>query len=263
MQLNKLVVSTLVVALFALQGCGGGGGGSGSGGGSISAAPPAPTPTAEGAYYGTLSDGRQHYTLVLENGQFYTLYGSTISNVFAVSGFLQGNGSSNNGSYSATDVKDASSNSNALASGSLSATYTAGSSFNGTFTEGTSNVSFTGAGLAPTVYNYSTSASLAAVTGSWNMTSLHGYSTTLDISASGAFTATSSGCSFSGTMKPRSSGKNVLDVALTFGPAPCILAGQSLNGIAINYTLTNGQHQLAIVALDQARNNSSAFFGIR
>jgi hypothetical protein len=260
MQLNKLVVSALAGVLLALQGCGGGGG-SGSGGATIAAAPP--TPSAEGAYYGTLSDGRQHYTLVLENGQLYTLYGSTISNVFAVSGFLQGNGSSNNGSYSASDIKDASANSNTMQSASLSATYTAGSSFNGTLTEGSSNVSLTGTGLGAAVYSYNTAASVAPVAGTWNMTSLHGYATTLDISASGAFTGTSSGCAFSGTMKPRSSGKNVLDVALTFGAAPCILAGQSLNGIAINYALANGQHQLVIAALDQARTSSSAFVGIR
>jgi len=256
MQRNKPVLAMFAAILSVLQGCGGGGGGG-------STAATAPTPPAEGAYYGTLSDGRQHYTLVLENGQFYTLYGNTTSGIFGVSGFLQGNGTSNNGSYSAGDVKDASASNPVLQSGTLSATYTAGSSFNGTLAEGGGSVSFTGAGLGAAVYNYSSAASLAAVSGTWNMTSLRGYPVTMNIAASGTFTATSSGCSFSGTIKPRSSGKNVLDVALTYGASPCILAGQSLSGIAISYALPNGQQQLAMTLLDQARVNSSAFVGIR
>lgn len=210
-----------------------------------------------------MSDGRQHYTLVLENGQFYTLYGSTSNGIFGVSGFLQGNGSSSNGSYSAGDVKDASASNPVLQPGTLSATYTAGSSFNGTLTEGNTSVTLSGTALGAAIYNYSTAANLAAVAGTWNMTSLRGYPVTLNIAAAGTFTGTSSGCSLSGTIKPRSSGKNVLDVAITYGPSPCILAGQSLNGIAISYAIGNGQQQLAIAMLDQARVNSSAFVGIR
>jgi hypothetical protein len=258
MQRKKSVVAVFAVLALALQGCGGGGGGSGS---STTAA--TQTPPAEGAYYGTMSDGRQHYTLVLENGQLYALYGSTSNGIFGVSGFLQGNGSSSNGSYSASDVKDASASNPVLQSGSLSATYTAGSSFNGTLSEGNTSVTFTGTGLGAAIYNYSSPASLAAVSGTWNMTSLRGYPVTMTIAASGTFTATSSGCAFGGTIKPRSSGKNVLDVALTYGASPCILAGQSLSGIAISYALSNGQQQLAMTLLDQARANSSAFVGIR
>lgn len=259
MQRNRPVLAAVAALLLALQGCGGGGGG-GGGSGTTAAAP---VPPAEGAYFGTLSDGRQHYTLVLENGQFYTLYGSTSNGIFGVSGFLQGNGSSNNGSYSSGDVKDASASNPVLQSATLSATYTAGSSFNGSLAEGNSSVSFTGAGLGAAVYNYNAAASLAAVSGTWNLTSLRGYPVTLNIAAAGTFSGTSSGCSMSGTVKPRPSGKNVFDVALTYGPSPCILAGQSLAGIAITYVATTGQHQLAVAMLDQARVNSSAYFGIR
>jgi len=251
---KPLVLSIAVVAL-ALSGCGGGGGGSAAG-------TPAPTPSAEGAYFGTVSDGRQHYTLVLENGQLYALYGSTSAGVFDVSGVLQGNGTSSNGSYASSDVKDASA-AGTLVAATLSASYTAGSSFNGTVTEAGGSVSFTGSALSTAVYNYNVAASLATVAGTWNMTSLRGFPTTLTVAADGSFNATSSGCAFSGTFKPRSSGKNVLDVALTYGPSPCILAGKSLSGIAISYALSGGGQQLAIVALDAARTSSSAFFGVR
>ena len=253
MYIKKSAFSTLAILLLALEGCGGGGG-------SASTPPPA---SAEGAYFGTMSDGRQHYSLVLENGQIYTLYGNTGSNnVFAVSGFLQGNGNSNNGSFSATDVKDASANGSVTA-GSISASYVAGSSFNGSLTEGTSVVSFTGAPIGGGIYNYNTAANLAGVTGNWSLSSLRGFPTTLTIAAAGTFSGTSSGCLFSGTIKPRSSGKNILDVSLTYGAAPCILAGASLNGIAISYALPNGQQELAIALIDQARTGTSAFVGVR
>ena len=50
----------------------------------------------------------------------------------------------------------------------------------------------------------------------------------------GAFTASSSlGCNFAGTVLPRPSGKNVFNVSLTFGPAPCALPGQAAAGIAV------------------------------
>jgi hypothetical protein len=251
---KKSAFSTLAILLLALEGCGGG-----SGGGSASAPPPA---SAEGAYFGTISDGRQHYSLVLENGQIYTLYGSTSNNIFAVNGFVQGDGSSNNGSFSAADVKIAAANGSVTA-GSLSASYVAGSSFNGSLTAGANVVTFTGAPIGSSIYNYNAAPNLGAITGSWNLTSLRGYLTTLNIAASGTFTATSSGCQFSGTIKPRSSGKNVLDVSATFGASPCILAGASLSGIAISYALPNGPQELAIALIDQTRTKTSAFFGVR
>ena len=257
---KKPAISALSMLLLALAGCGGGGGGGGNGGGGGASA--APSGTAEGAYFGTLSDGRQHYSLVLENGQFYTLYGSSSANIFAVNGFLQGNGNSNNGSFSATDVKDAAAN-GSVSAATLSASYVAGSSLNGSLTEGANVVTFTGTPIPNTVYVYNAAASLSSITGTWNLTSLRGFPVTLNIAAAGTFTATSSGCAFTGTIKPRSSGKNVFDVNLTYGAAPCILAGASLSGIAISYTIGTGQQELAIAAIDQARTGTSAFFGAR
>ncbi|NRR33959.1 hypothetical protein HSX11_27640 [Oxalobacteraceae bacterium] len=258
---SKLILPALAaLSLAGVGGCGGGGGGSSAG--QTSTVPVPVTSSAQGAYQGTLSNGIEHFTLVLENDQFYTVYGSTGGGAFGVTGFLQGNGKSNNGNFSATDVKDATSTGQLL-SGSLSASYTAGSSLNGTLTEGTNSATFTGATLPSAVYNYNTAASLNDISGSWNLTSLRGNASTFNIAASGAFTATSGACIFTGTFKPRSSGKNVFDVAITFGAAPCTLPGQTLNGIAVDYLLSNGQRQLIIAGLDQARTSSGAFFGVR
>ncbi len=260
MHINKPMASALVTCLLAaLGGCGGGGGGGGSG---ATAAAPTPVTTAQGAYNGTFSNGGEHDTLVLENDQFYSIYGSTVGDAFAVYGFLQGNGKSSGGSFSATDVKDATT-AGQLLSGTVSASYTAGASLNGSLTEGANVVTFTGTAIPASVYNYNTPASLGDLAGSWNLTSLRGFSNVFTIAATGAFTATSGGCSFSGSFTPRASGKNVFDVAMTFGASPCVLAGQSIGGIAIDFPLSSGKRQLIIVGLDQARTSSAAFFGTR
>ncbi len=256
MKISKPVVSTLAILLVvALEGCGGGGGGT-----TVAATTTVASP--QGVYQGGFSNGGTHNTLILENDQFYTLYGSTVAGVFTVSGFLQGNGNASGGNLTATDVKDATVDGQLL-SGSLSATYAANGSLNGTLTEGSNTVNFSGTTVASSVYDYNKSASLADIAGAWNMTSLRGYANTFNIAASGAFTATSGACSFSGTFTPRSSGKNVFDVAMTFGPAPCILAGQTLAGIGIDFMLANGKRQLLIAGLNQGRTSSAAFFGTR
>lgn len=255
MNISKPAVSTLtILALMALGGCGGGGG--------TTVAATTTVSSPQGVYQGTFSNGGTHNTLVLENEQFYTMYGGTVAGVFTVSGFLQGNGHTSGGNFTATDVKDATADGQLL-TGSLNATYAANSGLNGTLTEGTNTVNFTGTTVVSSVYDYNTPANLADIAGIWNMTTLRGFSSTLNIAGSGTFTATSGACSFSGTFKPRSSGKNVFDVAMTFGPAPCVLPGQTLTGIGIDFMLNNGKRQLLVAGLDQDRTSSAAFFGTR
>lgn len=249
------MVPALSISMSALLvACGGGGGGAST--------PVPPIGSAQGAYIGTVSDGREHDTIVLENDQFYAIYGHTVSGAFAVSGFLQGNGTSNNGSFSSPDVLDSTSSGLRL-SGSLSATYVPGVSLNGTLTESAGAVSFTSAPIVSTVFNYNAAANLADIAGAWNLTSLRGYATTLNISATGAISGNSVGCIFSGSVTPRASGKNVFDVALTFGASPCVLPGLSVKGIVIDYLLTSGKRQLIIATVDQSHTNSASFFGIR
>lgn len=255
MTINKPAVSALTIfALTALGGCGGGGGAT------VAASTNVASP--QGVYEGTFSTSGTHNTLILENNQFYTLYGSSVAGMFTVEGFLQGNGQASGGTFTASDVKDANT-AGQLLSGSLSATYTASNSLSGTLTEGAQTVNFAGTGVVASVYDYNTAANLNDIAGTWSMTSLRGYSNTFNIAASGAFTATSGNCVFSGSVKPRASGKNVFDVAMTFGPAPCVLAGQTLTGIGIDFMLNNGKRQLLIAGLDATRSSSAAFFGAR
>jgi hypothetical protein len=259
MKLTTLMVACASPAL--LIACGGGGGSDGTSTGA--AVTPAPVAgAAQGIYIGTTSDGREIDTIVLENDQFYTMYGNTVANSFAVSGFVQGDGKSNNGSFTSTNAVDSSSNNTRVAA-SVNATYTPGVNLNGSVVEPTGTVSFSSTPIAAAVINYNSAANLADIAGKWNLTSLRGFPTTFTISSTGALTASSSGCNFSGSITPRASGKNVFDVSIDFGPAPCLIPNQSIKGIAVDYMTTGGQRQLIVAGIDNTRLNTAAFFGAR
>lgn len=274
---TNIVLPALCIMAATLAACGGGGDDS------PAAAPvnntpaptpvatptptPSPTPTpvtasAEGVYIGALSNGAEHDTIVLENDQFYTMYGRTVGGGFAIEGFLQGTGKSTNGTFNATDVVNSTTTA-VRTGGTLTGTYVPGSSLNGSLADSSGTISFTSAPINTAVFNYGAAPSLANLAGTWQLTSLRGLPNTFTVAATGAFTATSNGCSFSGTFAPRASGKNIFDASMTFGAAPCVLPNQSIKGIAITYLLTNGQRQLIVAGLDAGRTNSAAFFGVR
>lgn len=84
------------------------------------------------------------------------------------------------------------------------------------------------------------------------------------VAANGAFTGTTAdGCSLSGTLVPRPSGKNIFNFQLNLGPAPCALPGATGAGIGIYTTLANGMHQLIIASVDVSRTFGSVAFGTR
>lgn len=251
------VAAILGVGLF---GCGGGGSGGGT---TASPAPAVAASTAEGVYAGTISNGKSHNVLVLENDQVYVMYGTMINGSLMVSGFIQGSGKSNNGSFSATDMRDYSASAGASPNFTLSATYVKNTSFSGTTSDGTTTISFTGGPLQNSLYNYNTAANVANIVGSWTITDLAGRPAALNIAASGSFTGSTSGCTFFGTIKPRASGKNVFDAVATFGAAPCLLPNQTVSGIALEYPLTGGGRQLIIAGTDALRNNGAAYLGAR
>ena len=201
--------------------------------------------------------------LVLENDEFWSLYGTQSPSLFAVAGFLQGNGTSNNGTYASSNARDFGFNP-ALA-GTANATYNAtAKTIVGSVVAPAGTVTFNGGPIAGSLYNYNTPALLSSVAGNWALTASTGEGISLNISSTGSFTATSvGGCSFAGNMVPRPSGKNVFNVSLTFGPFPCLLAGQPTSGIALVYPLSTGSTQMIFAATNTARSSGTAAFGIR
>jgi hypothetical protein len=258
-------VSILVVSA-ALAGCGGGGDGANSApvivdGSTVNTT--APLGNGEGVYEGSLSNGKVHDTIVLEDDSYYSFYGVVTNNVIVVQGSFQGTGTGLNGSFSSADLRDYRAD-GTTGSGNLSATYTATPTFNGSVVEGSqSAVTFTGAALSATNYVYASAPVFSNIVGNWPLTSVTGVTTNVTIAADNTFSGSSAGCSFSGTIAPRPSGKNIYNFSMTFGGAPCASPNQTASGIALDFVVSNGRRQLLMVGADSTRTNGTVLIGTR
>lgn len=260
----QLLVPSLIA--IALSGCGGGGDSGSSVQSSAVSTSSVALATAEGVYEATMP-GAPYPALegiILENGDVWGIYGNNLGSVFYVAGFIQGNGASSNGSsYNSTNAKDF--GFAPAVSGTLSATFNAtAKTISGTTNFSSITRQFSGAAPVPSTYSYNSAASLSSITGRWSMTALTGEGLTVTISATGSYTLLSTlGCTATGTITPRPSGKNVFNIAGTFGPAPCALPNQAYTGIAISYPLATGQTQFIGAAVDNARTYGTAMVGIK
>ncbi len=252
----KLKLLCAVTAALLLAACGGGGG--------DSSPAPAPIAKAEGVYQGTTSTGLQFSLLVLENDQFYSLVGTTSGGVFFVSSLVDGQGNSNNGSFSASGVNQYFGDGQVIP-GTVASTYTPRVSIAGTLSQPSfGNSTFNGTAPANTTYVYDTPANLSGISGAWSGGDLSGEGVNFSITAGGAISGTSAlGCSFTGSVAPRASGKNVFNTSVTFGSAPCDLPGQTAQGIALTFLLANGQRQLLVAITNSARTAGTAVFAQR
>ena len=216
---------------------------------------------AEGAWTGTDSWGNTFRMVVLENGDYYSLYGANKPENFQLQGFDQGtptlSGDTLKGALTEFD------NNNKPAKGMLDATVVAGSSIKGVLTNamGTSTGEFTATPLSQKYpgYDYNATAYTTDVQGNWTVTSLNTSSEKIAINDKGVVTGSIKGCSFSGTVSPRSTGKNVLNMGLLFGPSPCEYANQGVSGIAMNYDLGNGKRELLVALMDPIKAHGYAF----
>lgn len=248
-----------VAVLGLLAGCGGGGGGSDAGASTGSVF------SAEGVYGGTL---RGNSTLaldmlVLETGEVWALYGQQFNGQLLVSGFFQGNGSASATGIRATDLRDYATAPPAVLDLSAAAGSSTGT-LAGTLGTAQGSASISLGPLAGSAYRYEARALPVAVQGSWTLTTLQGEVQSVAVAADGSLSARGqNGCNFSGRVLPRASGKNVFDVSLDFGPAPCALANQSATGIALVYPLASGGNQLIVAVHDAARSLGTAAFGVR
>ena len=252
-----LAVPILAGALLA--GCGGGGD-------STPAPAPAPVPIPQGAYAGTLtgSANKNFELLMLENNEVWSLYGTETSTVFGVTGFVQGTGSNpSDGKFTSINTKDF--GFSPAVNVTTVATYDAtAKTISGTVSSpATGVVTFSGGPIPGSLYDYNKPAVLKDISGDWSMTSLVGEDLRLTVAPTGTFVGNSSaGCRFTGTIVPRPSGKNVFNVSLSFGAAPCALPFQSASGIALAYPLTTGQTQLIVSVVDATRTYGTAVFGV-
>ena len=251
----KLIKSLIgIVSLSLLAACGGGGGG--GGGGAVADVP------AEGVWTGSASTGYSLDVLVLENNQFWTMFGTRSNGALTVYGFDTGSGTVSGETYSGSLFEAL--YDGTTGTGTLNATTTANTSLNGTASYSNGNTStFTLAPPTSSSYNYNTAASIVAIQGNWSGSLLSGAAATVLINNAGVITGSSGGCSFTGTATPRASGKNVFDVSITFAAAPCVLPSQTVTGIALDYITTGNQTQLLVSVVNSAKTAGTMFFAHR
>lgn len=262
-----------VVAVAGLVGCGGGGGddvvGSPSG------------LSAEGYYAGGLrvtafpavvgnpaipNTSTAFQMLVLESGEFWTFYGKPNGASLDIEGFAQGTGTSNGALFTAGGVRyfpaPPDLGTNAVASASYNAS---ARSISGTITDASTTATFNSVALVAPAYNYASAASLASLTGAWTVRGPANDEYTLNVAAGGSFTATPtavSGCSFSGTFVPRTTGKNVFNVSVTNGGNPCTLENLVSTGVAY-LTPAGAQVQLTFATVSADRQLGAVVSGLR
>lgn len=242
------------VAMAALAACGGGSAGGGVGGGNddTGSAPPPAQGTPEGAYAGTLTGSVRPWNsfqmVVLENDESWTIYGNTVGDTFYVGGFIRATGVSGSGSmaYSGWDYSN-----DVPTQPSMSLSYVPGTSLQGPIIYPGGSMWLQGTTAAAAPYDYNKPASLASVAGNWDLTALDGSPVAATVQADGTFTTHSGGCVSTGTVAPRPSGKNVFNVMLVTGPAPCDTPNAASTGIAI-YSPIEGSsaHQLIVGTVD-------------
>lgn len=240
-------------ATLALVGCGGGGvGGS-------SPSPPAST-TAEGLWIGSTSTSRTVTGIVLDNGTYWVLYSSP-NNSAVIAGAVQGTGTSLNGSFSSSDAKDFNLEGQGINNATVSASYNAKQSFNGTVTFSGSTPS----GTFTSTYNpaYEQTPSLTSVSGTYFGTAAFVGGTeaaTVVVTSTGQITGIGvSGCQFSGNATPHPKG-NVFDVVVTFGGGVCSNGSSTVTGIGY-FDAT--QNRIYSMALNSARSNGFIAVGTK
>jgi hypothetical protein len=236
---SLLILQSILLSAF-LTACGGGGGG-----GSNSAAAPASAGTAEGMWVGMTSAGYGLATLVLENAETWGFYYSGTTTTGVLYGTSTGSGSSFNATGTDFNFYDRSSG-----SGSLTGTVVPSKTITATASTG---------GSVSLAYDstYNTPASLAAVAGNyvgWGVTkSTPSQSGIFTINSAGAISSTGVNCSLSGSVTPRSSGKNVYNVSTTFTGSACALGnGTTTTGVATLVSL-EGINRLIMMTLNSAK----------
>lgn len=254
-------VSTFALTAF-LAACGGGGGDDTGSGTPQSNTPAAAPATAEGLYTGTTSTGYQTAGLVLETGEYYVLYGK--SNI--IYGVVQGHGTSNNGSFSSSDAYDFNLPSNTRTPATVSATYAAKQKLDGTLTEAGQGITFTSTYDA----SYETAPSLSKVAGTYSGSSATGSGNSpvsLTVNSNGTISGSSTvggqaACTYSGTLTPRSTGKNVFNISVKFNGGSCALGTATVSGIAVP-VVSGSTTTLYAVGLLPDRSNGFLGVGVK
>lgn len=243
------------VAVAVLAGCGGGGGSwvceplsppyASSGGGNCVRVD---DESAEGFWAGTAGE-YEFRAVVLENDEVWAFY----TDAGVVEGVVQGTVSSRADAFTGSGYDynlPLLSRTEVTMAGMIAEEGT----FSGTVTLPSSTLEFT------STYDPSYESAPADATGTWTVraaTSTGTVDTTVTVASNGGISATNADCSGTGTLTPRSSGKNVYNLSVSFTGASCQFNGQTLTGVAVVRAITGGQEMVAAALLPD---RSEGFF---
>jgi hypothetical protein len=192
----------------------------------------------EGIWAGASSASTSVLTLVLETGQYYSLY--TTSGVF--DDMVEGTMTTTNNAFSDTAAV-AFVGSAEVAATTVQGTFVAQSTMTGTAGSLTFNGNYNSV--------YGTALNISDVTGTWTDALASGTSS-LTVASDGSFTGTAEGCAVSGTMTPRSTGKHVLDGTVLLqnsGSTTC----QYGNGTTLSFEATDINGELIALGVTAQR----------
>lgn len=221
----RMLVAGIATAV-ALAGCGGDGAG---GEGFTSGGAEVPAVTAKGIYSGTTGDGREMVGLVLGDGTYYFLYSDVAAT--GIAGVVQGTGSVSGSAFTSSNARDFSIEGGVVLDATVEASFVATQSIEGSIRYASATNTFRG------TYDPESERTpeIAAIAGSYGGTTAFTLGTELSsvtIGSAGALSALGeSGCTASGTVRPRSD-LNAYDITVTFGGSPCHFANQTFTGIA-------------------------------
>lgn len=201
--------------------------------------------TAAGFYtgkFGNLTGTGQ--ILILNDGSYWMWIGASDASTTNFTAVVQSSaGSWTSNAYTSTSGVDLFSTPQATNVG-IVATYVAGTSFTGTFTEGTTSGPMTYTVPSSAAYLFTETPSLSKLAGTYALTD-----GTLSVAATGSFTGQlTSGCTFTGMASPKTTGENAYNLVLTYGPAFCKSPNAQTSGIALLETTVLGTQIVGAVA---------------
>ncbi len=213
---------------------------------------------ADGVYEGTTDDNRETIGVILPNGEYYFIYTDSISND-QISGFLQGTGIDNNGSFTSTNGTNFWFEGDETNPVTLSASYRHQRSLAGSMTSAGASNTFTS-----TYWPASDRTPLIqAISGTYSglLRDSSGFPLiSMSVASNGAITGTTgTGCGLSGRAASIN-GINAYAISLAYSGATCSQNRVSVTGVAI-YDREEGGLVLAVS--NAAKSYGAVFVGIK
>ncbi|WP_233863212.1 hypothetical protein [Paraburkholderia adhaesiva] len=205
----------------------------------------------QGFWQGTDTNGRAVAALVLETGQYFSVYSTNGS----VGGMVEGTLTVSGNTITDNSAIDFVVGSSAV-SATVAGTATTKQLIAVKVSEPSQSVSFTG------TYNasYDSSPSPSAGVGTWTGSAAGGAAvTTITVAADNSFTGSSGTCTFNGSVAPRASGKNVFDGNVTFNDASCQLGA----GTKIGFEAVIANNQMVAAGVNPSRTAGFVFLGTK